>query len=443
MTRRFDNRLACRCTPRRLDDATEGTMNGPRQRIGLTAPVLAAAALLAVTLGTRSSMGQFLGPINTATALGAAAISLALAISQLAWGASQPVCGMLAGRLGTARIVAAGGLLTALGLALLALARGQAELVGAFVLVGAAGAAAGGAPLLMGAVAQRVSVAQRGLALGWVSAGSSVGQLVLGPVVALLLVTVGWQGALLALAALALAAAPLARVFRQPAGDAHESTEAGAFGSPAGPQVTVATALRSKDYWLVTAGFFVCGFHVTFLTTHMPGVIELCGLPATFSGTWLAIVGACNIAGSLAAGWLMQRRPMKLLLGALYALRALGVALFLLVPSTETTLLLFALWMGITYMATLPPTTGLIARLYGAPNVATLFGVTMAVHQVGAFLGAWLGGLEREATGGYHWVWLLDIVLAAAAALVHVPVREGAAREAPPAMPALAAAGAR
>jgi predicted MFS family arabinose efflux permease len=158
----------------------------------------------------------------------------------------------------------------------------------------------------------------------------------------------------------------------------------------------------------------------------MPGVLDLCGFPTGFSGLWLAIVGGCNIVGSLASGWLMQRVPMKSLLGALYALRAAGVALFLLLPASREVLLAFALWMGLTYMATLPPTTGIIAKLYGARSVAVLFGITMALHQVGSFLGAWLGGLELELTGGYRWIWVLDMALAAAAALLHLPIREAA-----------------
>jgi predicted MFS family arabinose efflux permease len=192
------------------------------------------------------------------------------------------------------------------------------------------------------------------------------------------------------------------------------------------PATPIRSALRSRDYWLVTAGFFVCGFHVTFVTTHMPSVIDLCGLPAGFSGLWLAALGACNIASSLVSGHLMQRLPMKSLLATLYALRALGVVAFVALPKSELVLLGFALWMGLTYMATLPPTTGLIAQLFGARNLATLFGLTTLVHQAGSFLGAWLGGMELELTGGYALVWWLDIALALGAAAVHLPIREAA-----------------
>ncbi len=400
---------------------------------GFMTPVLAAAALMAVLLGSRSSMGLFVGPINTATALGAATVSFAFAASQLAWGAAQPVAGMLARRHGTARVVIAGGALSALGLVLITLAGSGTTLIATLLLAGAAGAAAGGAPLLMGAVAQRVRAEQRASALGLVSAGSSVGQLVMAPLAALLVSGVGWQGALLAFAALTLAVLPAALVFRRPPLAAEVAHD--------GPAIDARTALRQPSYWFVTAGFFVCGFHTSFLTTHMPGVLELCGFSTSFSGVWLAVLGTCNVVGSLASGWVMQRVPMRTLLGTLYALRALGVLLFLLLPASSATLFGFALWMGFTYLATVPPTTGIIAKLYGPRNVPVLFGITMALHQVGSFLGVSLGGLELELTGDYHWIWLLDILLAVAAALAHLPVRE---RSAPGAAgrPALAGAAA-
>lgn len=406
-------------------------------RIRWTSPaaaVIAAALLLAITMGSRSSFGLFVGPLNTATMLGAATIGLALAIGQLAWGASQPFCGMLAQRFGAARVIAVGGVLTALGIALVPLASDSASLIAALALGGAAGAAAGGAPLLMGAVAQRVPVERRAFALGVVSAGSSAGQLVLAPAVALAIAFIGWQGALFALALLALAALPLARTF------ASRPAEHGRRDEAPRAAPTVRHALRDANYWYVTAGFFVCGFHVTFLTTHMPGVIDLCGLPAGLSGIWLALVGACNIASSLGSGWLMQRVPMKALLGSLYALRAAGVLLFLALPKTPVTLLAFALWMGLTYMGTLPPTTGLIAKLYGARNVATLMGITTAVHQVGSFFGAWLGGLEVERSGSFDLVWYLDVALALAAAAIHVPIRERDPVDAPAPRPQWSAA---
>ena len=387
-------------------------------------PVAAASLLLAVAMGSRSSMGLFLGPINTSTSLGAATVSLAIAASLLAWGAAQPAWGVWEKRAGAAQVIAIGAIGSSISLALLAASSGGASLAFTMLLGGTTGAALG-APLLMGVVAQRVPVARHGLAMGVISAGSSAGQLIYALIGALLTSAFGWQAAVLAFAASLLAVAPLARVFGAGA----------AAGPAAAPATTKATpvveALRQPSYWYVTAGFFVCGFHVSFLTTHMPGVIDLCGLPPTFSGLWLAIVGACNIVGSLGAGWLMQRMRIRLLLGAVYALRALGVAAFIALPPGQPLLLGFALWMGLTYMATLPLTTGLLTRLYGAHTLAVLFGITMAMHQIGSFLGAWLGGVEVQLTGGYRWIWIADILLATAAALVHLPIRDGNAQPRP------------
>jgi len=392
------------------------------------AVILAASLVLAVAAGSRSSWGLFIGPINSASGFGPAAVSLAVATSALAWGVAQPVCGALVRRIGAPRLLAAGGALVAVLTALIPLAGSGVELVLVMAAAGAAGAAAGSAPLLMGIVAQRVAPESRGFALGTVSAGGSIGQLAAAPLLAATIAAFGWQAAVFGLAASALLVVPLARTFRAGpalAGDAH--------ARDAGPVVALRSAFANRSYWLLTAGFFVCGFHVSFLTTHMPGVIDLCGLPAGLSGAWLAVVGACNVASSLGAGYLMQSMPMKSLLATVYALRALGVVAFIVLPKDEVVLFGFALWMGLTYMATLPPTTGLIAQLFGARNVATLFGVTTLVHQVGSFLGAWLGGVEVELTGGYAIVWWIDAALALGAAAAHLPIRE--ARRPPAAAP--------
>jgi predicted MFS family arabinose efflux permease len=385
-----------------------------------TAVVIVASIVLAVTMGSRASWGLFIGPINTATGFGPALVSLAVALSALGWGLAQPLCGLLVRRVGASRLLAAGAVLVAALLAAIPMTGSGHELMVVMAAAGAAGAVAGSAPLLMALVAQRVAPARRGTALGIVSAGGSVGQLASAPLVAFAISTFGWQAAIYALAIAAVLVAPLARIFRSgPRGTREDDAP-----DPGEPVVPIQRALRDRNYWMLTAGFFVCGFHVSFLTTHMPGVIELCGLPAGLSGLWLAIVGACNIASSIGAGQLMQRMPMKSLLAALYALRALGVAAFIALPTSEVVLFGFALWMGLTYMATLPPTTGLISHLFGARNIATLLGVTMLVHQVGSFLGAWLGGIELELTGGYRIIWLIDIALAVAASAANLPIRE-------------------
>jgi predicted MFS family arabinose efflux permease len=409
-------------------------------RAGAVGIVVAAALLLALSMGSRSSFGLFLSPLNTATGLGIATISFAAALGQLAWGVAQPVSGALSDRYGPARVVLFGGLALAAGTALVPFAQTGVALALAFAIIGAAGAACGGNSLLLSVVSRHVAPGRRGLASGAVSAGGSVGQLIVAPAVQLAISTSGWVVAMSGLAALALAALPLAPFLGRRSG----TTAAPAQASDAQAHgVDVRAGLRSPAYWLIAAGFFVCGFHVQFLLAHMPGVIERCGFPASLSGAWLAIVGVCNVIGSIASGAVIQRAPMALTLTALYALRAAGIALFLVVPQTELAMLAFAVWMGLTYMATLPPTAGLLGKLFGTRHLGTLLGGAVLLHQVGAFLGVWLGGVAVEATGSYEQFWLADIALAVLAALLHLGIREKRHAERPVPGEARAASGGR
>ena len=193
---------------------------------------------------------------------------------------------------------------------------------------------------------------------------------------------------------------------------------------PWAPREAIRAALRDPSYLLLGAGFFVCGFHVAFLATHLPGVIASCGLPLQFGAWSLAMLGLFNIVGSVAMGWAVGRWRMKSLLSLVYAARALAVLVFLLAPKTGPVVLIFAAVMGLTFLSTVPPTAGLVAKFFGPANMATLFGIVMLTHQVGGFLGAWLGGKVFEATGSYDWIWYIDIVLAVGAALIHLPIRE-------------------
>ena len=391
--------------------------------------ILCAAALLALAAGVRSVLGVFISPLNTATGLGFAAISFALALSQLASGFAQPVCGALADRHGPARVIFAGGLMLAAGLALLPLATSVIGLAFAFCLIAVAYAAVGSAPTLLGAVTRSVSEARRGIAIGIVTAGASIGQLVIAPATQLGIAALGWAGAIFGLALLSLAALPASCALKvvplpSAAADAPASGPHDARGA-------LRAAFSTPSYWLICGGFFVCGFHVSFLLAHMPGVIDLCGLPSQLSGFWLGVLGLGNVAGSVLAGFAVQRFAMARMLFAVYALRAAGVALFLLAPKTEAVMLGFAVWMGLTYMATVPPTSGLVGKLYGTRHLGSTFGVVMLVHQVGSFFGVWLGGVAIAMTGSYDWMWRIDIALAVLAALLHLPIREAGAQTRP------------
>jgi predicted MFS family arabinose efflux permease len=290
------------------------------------------------------------------------------------------------------------------------------------------GAAMGSNAVLLAAVNRHAPPQHRGLAAGIVGAGGSAGQLLLATPVQATIAATGWVTAMYALATLALAAVPLSRAFetRPPATSGKPPATAGG-----------GDAWTNPAFWLLCGGFFVCGFHVSFLLAHMPGVIDMCGLPARLSGQWIALLGACNVVGSLAAGAALERISMKRLLVALYALRALGVAVFLCAPKSTATMLAFAVWMGLTYMATLPPTSGLVGRLFGTRRLATLLGVVMLVHQVGAFLGVWLGGIAVASTGSYAWIWHADVALCLLAAALHLPLREPSPASRTNPMPAL------
>jgi len=295
-------------------------------------------------------------------------------------------------------------------------------------VISASGTAVGSVPMLLGAVAQRIGPQWRSMASGVVGAGGSGGQLLLAPAVQAGIAGAGWIPAVLGLALLSLAALPVAALLRE---RRRAPREAASGAQPAREPETgpgLRTALRSPTYWLLTAGFTACGFHVGFLFAHMPNVIALCGLPPTTSGLWLALLGVCNIFGSIASGMIVRRASMTRTLAVIYAMRALGVIAFLALPKTSESLLLFAAWMGVTYFAVMPPTSGLIATLVNARQFATLFGVTMFVHQLGSFLGVWFGGLAAERLGGYDLVWQLDIGFALFSVVVHLLLRDPRAR---------------
>ena len=391
--------------------------------------LLAAAGTYALTMGTRQTMGLFLSPINTSTGLGLGRISLAFAFGQLAWGLTQPFAGAVADRMGAGRVLFAGVLLVALGTFITPMMSSTAGLIFAVAVLSAGGAGVAGPAVLMAATTRLLPPGKGGLATGIVNAGGSFGQFVMAPVAAALMVGVGWVSALQILGALVLLCLPAAFLLK-----GHAMPAAPAGGQKAvGTREAIATALRHPSYLLLAAGFFVCGFHVAFLATHLPGVIAACGLPVQWAGWSLAMLGLFNIVGSIGMGWAVGRWRMKSLLSLVYAARAVAVAVFLLAPKTGPVMLVFAAVMGLTFLSTIPPTAGLVARFFGPANMATLFGIVLLTHQIGGFLGAWLGGRVFDLTGSYDWLWYIDIVLAVGAALIHLPIRE-----APLAKPAVA-----
>jgi len=395
-------------------------MNAAGNR-GTAGLVIAAGVILMLTMGARQTTGLFVAPIHLDTGIGIATISLALAIGQFVWGAVQPVFGAIADRHGPEPVLIAGGLLLAAGLALVPLLPSGPGLMLTLGLMTAAGAGAGSFSILIGATAGRLPPEKRSSAAGIINAGGSLGQFVFAPLLQLVIGAAGWTVAMLGMAATSLLTLPLARCFRRREGEApltHEGFE------DRGLRHQLGVALRDRSYWLLHLGFFTCGVHVAFLVTHLPGEVALCGLPASVSAVSIALIGLFNIAGSLAAGKLGERFRMKWILAAMYASRALLIALFLLAPPSAWTFYLFAAGLGFTWLATVPPTAGLVGKLFGPHYLGTLFGLTLLSHQVGGFFGAWLGGVALEATGSYQWMWYADMALALVAALANAPIRE-------------------
>ena len=388
--------------------------------------LLAAGGTFALTMGMRQSMGLFVGTLNTHTGIGLASVSLAFAFGQLWWGLTQPFAGIVADRIGAGRVVLLGVLLVALGTALTPWMSSTGGLIFAIGVLAAGGAGMAGPSVLMAATTRLVPPEKRGMATGVVNAGGSFGQFVFAPVAQGLTAVGGWMNAMMAMGAIALLALPAAWVLRGHGAAASSGGSAGRRTDSV--RATIAGAVSNPSYRLLCLGFFVCGFHVAFIATHLPGVVASCQLPPEIGAWALGTIGLFNIAGSLAMGWAIGfqggRWRMKSLLSLVYAVRAVAVLAFLLAPKTPTTMLVFAAVLGFTYLSTVPPTAGLVARFFGPTHMATLFGIVMLAHQLGGFLGAWLVGKVYESTGAYDLVWIIDIALAVGAALVHLPIAE-------------------
>jgi len=376
------------------------------------AVVVCGALVLTLSMGVRQSFGLFLEPMTHALALTPTTFALAIAVQNLLWGLAQPGFGALADRYGTRRVLVLGAGLYVAGLLVMAFGATAASLhAGAGLLVGL-GVSGTSFAVVLGAVGRAVPPERRSSALGLVSAGGSLGQFLVVPVGQAAIAGLGWAGALLVLAVVAAAMAPLAWGVRAPA---HEI----AAGPSQSLGQAVGEAMAHKGFRLLTLGFFVCGFHVAFIATHLPMFAASCGLSPMVGATALSLIGLFNILGTWGAGVLGGRYRKKNLLAAIYFLRGVAILIFMAVPTTPTALLIFAGVMGALWLGTVPLTSGLVGQIFGPRYVATLFGLVFLGHQVGAFFGAWLGGLAYERFGDYDAMWLASLVLAFAAAAIH------------------------
>ena len=384
--------------------------------------IIAATLIVMITMGGRQVSGLFIAPLHNSTGLGIVAISFAMAIGQFSWGLAQPVFGALADRYGPSRVIAAGGIMIAAGMALTPFVTSQWALIFSLGILSAVGAGAGSLTILLGAASRAIPVERRTFATSIVSSGGSLGQFVFAPLTQALIGAFGWTAAMLTLAATALTTLPLAWPLRQTA------PRVASIGATQADDMTLAAQLRAAaqdaSYRWLLAGFCTCGFHVAFLVTHMPGVVQMCGLSASVAATSIGLIGIANLVGTLGAGWLSVRVRLKSILFWIYLGRAVILVLYLLAPKTAPTFYAFSIVLGLLWLANVPATAGLVGKLFGTRYLSTLFGFAMLSHQIGAFFGAWLGGYAVTRFGDYSWMFIADAVLALLAAIVCLPVRE-------------------
>lgn len=373
-----------------------------------------------ITFGVRASFGLFTGPLSEANGWGREVFALAVAIQNLLWGAGQPFAGALADRFGSFRVLVGGGLLYAAGVALMTVSSTPLTMhmtAGVMVGLGLAGASF---TIVMAALVRRVPPERRSWALGVTTAAGSLGQFLTAPLGQAFILAYGWPTALLLLAGGVLTVPLLATALMTPPG----STSAVSQELDLGLRTTLAQAFGHPSYLLLTAGFFVCGFHVAFITVHLPPYLTDIGAGPQLAAWSIAVIGLANVVGSYVSGWLGGLYSKRWLLSAIYALRAVVIVIFVLTPVTPLGVILFAAAMGILWLSTVPPTSGLVAVMFGTRYMGTLFGVVFFSHQVGAFLGVWLGGVLYERTGSYDIVWWLGVALGVFAALIHLPIVE-------------------
>jgi predicted MFS family arabinose efflux permease len=386
---------------------------------GVWITTIMASSVLMISMGSRQSMGLYVGPLNTDTGLGIVAISLAMAINQFVWGAVQPIAGAFADKYGPRPVLFYGLLVLVIGSALTPFISSSWGLIITLGLITAMGSGACSFSVLLSAAAQRIPAESRGVASGIINAGGSFGQFVFAPIIQKLIQWVGWMGSMWAMAAVTLLAIPL---LNRLTSDTHAPAKAP--DPEGGLKKAVSDAMRNPSYLLLHLGFFTCGFHIAFLVTHLPTEVGLCGLSPTVASWSLAIIGLANIAGSLYAGSCVNLYRSKYVLAVMYGSRAVLIALYLAAPKTEWTFYAFAVGLGFTWLATVPPTAALVGKLFGIRYLATLFGLTLLSHQIGGFLGAYLGGLVFEANHDYQWMWWADIALSAMAAIINLPIKE-------------------
>lgn len=388
--------------------------------------VVAAALMLSVAMGTRQTFGLFLGPLAQERGLAITTVALAVALHNLVWGLSQPIAGAAADRFGAAPVAILGASSYAAGLALTAIAdSGVLVVLGMGLLVGL-GMSCTTFGVVLTAVGRAATNENRSLALGLAGAGGSLGQVALVPVSLLGLDDWGIASSLVGLAVLLLVVAPVALLLERRQDPAVAPVASPAATPRLGEALT--EAMRHPGYRLLTLGFFTCGFQLAFIGTYLPDYLTLCHMPLGLGATALSLIGLFNIAGSWTCGWLGGRFPQQQVLGWLYLARAIAIAAFFLLPKSTASVVIFAAVMGLTWLGTVPLTSGWLAKVFGTSHLGSLFGICFFSHQIGSFLGAWMGGIVFELTGSYAIVWILTAAAGLMAALLNFPIKDVAPR---------------
>jgi MFS family permease len=383
--------------------------------------IIACGCLIGLlSFGPRSSMGFFIQPMSRDFSWGRDVFGLALAVQNLLWGLGQPFAGAIADRFGIFRVMCVGALLYAGGLLMMRYATTPLSLeLGAGVLIGF-GLSGCSFNLVLSAFSKLLPPEKRGLALGAGTAAGSFGQFIFAPTGVALLGTIGWQGTLMVFAALMLLIMPLSLALATPPADTADV--------PAADQQSFKTALAEafghRSFVLLVLGFFTCGFQLAFITVHLPAYLLDRGITAQTGGWVIAAIGLFNVIGSLSVGWLQTKMPKRYILSTIYFIRAVSIVAFISLPITPASAILFGAVTGLTWLSTVPPTSGLIALMFGTRWFATLYGFAFVSHQVGGFLGVWLGGIVFEKFGSYTPIWWLSVLFGVLSALINLPIVE-------------------
>lgn len=383
-----------------------------------TVIIIAGCMIAAVGFGVRSSLGLFLEPMTIGRGWSRETFALALAIQNLFWGLALPVAGMLADKWGASRVIMLGAIVYSVGLYFMGVVEQSSLLYLTAGVLSGVGIAFSAFSLALAAMVKVVDSSKRTIVLGLGTAASSLGQVLFSPIAQGLIQRMGWEVALGVLAVFVLSLIPLA--FILPSGAPDKSD----LGGEQTLREALAEAFAHRGFLLLTTGFFVCGFHVAFITVHFPAYVRDLGLSPTIGAYSISLIGLCNIVGSFMAGFFGQKFSKKYGLSMIYLLRAVLITILLLSPKTPLIILCFAASMGILWLSTVPLTTGIIAQIFGIRYMATLFGIVFLSHQIGSFIGVWLGGALYDATGSYDGMWWAGVVLGIIAAVVHLPINE-------------------